>query len=342
MKKGKSLAHYRLADLLQLATDLQATTYGITIEEIIELLAARGKRPSRRTVQRMLNGLSGLGCFPIEDSDEKLLNLDTDHHLVKRWKLSGLPSAVLNLSETERALLERHLATMKQGPAAAALTKVIANSTNVKSMRLRGSLEELIERTAHTGRVSPRTAENVNQMSILEEAIEGREEISFLYRSQTAKKASVRAVRPLGLLFSRFGYLVASTGSRAPASYRLDLLKDVKLLGSYFEPKSDWDFKAWVDESFGVFHGDDLIRVKLRFSKKVADRAKQIVFHKSQSHSNSRNGELIVEFSCRGHREIIWEILQPDWLGEIKIEAPSALKDEYNEYLECARSAIST
>ena len=25
-----------------------------------------------------------------------------------------------------------------------------------------------------------------------------------------------------------------------------------------------------------------------------------------------------------------------------KIEAPSALKDEYNEYLECARSAIST
>ena len=135
---------------------------------------------------------------------------------------------------------------------------------------------------------------------------------------------------------------MASTGSRAPASYRLDLLKNVKLLGSYFEPKSDWDFKAWVDESFGVFHGDDLIKVKLRFSKKVADRAKQIVFHKSQSHSNSRNGELIVEFSCRGHREIIWEILQPDWLGEIKIEAPSALKEEYNEYLECARSAIST
>jgi predicted DNA-binding transcriptional regulator YafY len=158
---------------------------------------------------------------------------------------------------------------MKQGPAAAALTKVIANSTNVKFMRLRGSLEELIERTAHTGRVSPRTAENVNQMSILEEAIEGREEISFLYRSQTAKKASVRAVRPLGLLFSRFGYLVASTGSRAPASYRLDLLKDVKLLGTYFEPKSNWDFKAWGDESFGVFHGDDLIKVKLCFQRRL-------------------------------------------------------------------------
>ena len=335
------MAHHRLTALLQLATDLQATTVGLTYDEIIQTLKDRDTPASKRTVQRMLNGLLELGLNYEQDSDENILNQDEDHHLVKRWKLSGLPSSVLNLSETERAALERHLATMKQSPAAAALTKVIANSTNVKSMRLRGSLEELIERTAHTGRVSPRTAENVNQMSILEEAIEGREEISFLYRSQNAKKASVRAVRPLGLLFSRFGYLVASTGSRAPASYRLDLLKDVKLLGSYFEPKSDWDFKAWVDESFGVFHGDDLIKVKLRFSKKVADRARQIIFHKSQSHSHTRTGELIVEFSCRGHREIIWEILQPDWLGEIKIEAPSALKDEYNEYLERARSAIS-
>ena len=39
-------------------------------------------------------------------------------------------------------------------------------------------------------------------MAILVDAIEGREEESFLYRSQTVQKASVRAVRPLGPLFS--------------------------------------------------------------------------------------------------------------------------------------------
>ena len=93
-----------------------------------------------------------------------------------------------------------------------------------------------------------------NQMAILVDAIEGREEVSFLYRSQTAQKASVRAVRPLGPLFFRLGYLVAFRGSITPISYRLDLLKDVKLLGSYFELKSDWYFKAWVGESFGILH----------------------------------------------------------------------------------------
>ena len=40
-----------------------------------------------------------------------------------------------------------------------------------------------------------------NQMAILVDAIEGREEVSFLYRSRTVQKASVRAVRPLGPLF---------------------------------------------------------------------------------------------------------------------------------------------
>ena len=100
-------------------------------------------------------------------------------------------------------------------------------------------------------------------MAILVDAIEGREEVSFLYRSQTVQKASVRVVRLLGPLFSRFGYLVASTGGRMPVSYRLDLLKDVKLLGSYFELKADWNVKRWAGESFGVSHGDDLIKVEL-------------------------------------------------------------------------------
>ena len=47
---------------------------------------------------------------------------------------------------------------------------------------------------------------------------------------------------------------MASTGSRTPVSYRLDLLKDVKFLGSYFELKFDWNFKPRAGESFGIFH----------------------------------------------------------------------------------------
>ena len=48
-------------------------------------------------------------------------------------------------------------------------------------------------------KLTPTLIQDLNWMAVLEEAIEGREEVSFLYRSQTAQKASVRAVRPLGL-----------------------------------------------------------------------------------------------------------------------------------------------
>ena len=84
------------------------------------------------------------------------------------------------------------------------------------------------------------------------------EVVKFKYRPHNGNTAVLRQVRPLGLLFGRFAYLVASTGNRAPISYRLDLLENVELAGEYFEPKKSWNFKEWASESFGVFHGDAL------------------------------------------------------------------------------------
>jgi hypothetical protein len=37
---------------------------------------------------------------------------------------------------------------------------------------------------------------------------------------------------------------------------------------------------------------------------------------------------------------MIWQLLHPDFVGEVKIEAPNTLKDEYREYLELAKAAI--
>ena len=163
-------------------------------------------------------------------------------------------------------------------------------------------------------------------MRVLEKAIEGFEEVKFKYRAQKAKSAVLRQVRPLGLLFGRFTYLVASTGNRAPISYRLDLLENVEL----------------ANESFGVFHGDALWNVKIRFSKDVAKRAEKVQFHPSQKISHGRNGSLVIEMRCRGHRELIWELLHPDWIGHVKIESPEGLQKEYLGQLDRAKLAVNS
>jgi predicted DNA-binding transcriptional regulator YafY len=174
-------------------------------------------------------------------------------------------------------------------------------------------------------------------MRVLENAIDDLVEVKFKYRAQKAKSTVLRQVRPLGLMFGRFACLVVSADNRAPISYRADLLENVEITDTVFYPKEGWNFKEWASESFGVFHGDALWNIKIRFSKDGANRAEKVQFHPSQKISHGRNGSLVIEMRCRGHRELIWELLHPDWIGHVKIESPEGLQKEYLEQLERAK-----
>ena len=81
--------------------------------------------------------------------------------------------------------------------------------------------------------------------------------------------------------------------------------------------------------------------MKLCFSKKVASRVAKITFHSLQQMTRRSNGDLTLTWKCRGHREMIWQLLHPDFVGEVEIEEPSTLKDEYREYLERAKLAVA-
>ena len=104
--------------------------------------------------------------------------------------------------------------------------------------------------------------------------------------------------------------------------------------------KKHWNFIEWASESFGVFHGDALSNIKIRFAKEVAKRAEKVQFHPSQKISHGRNGSLVMELLCRGHRELIRELMHPDWLSFAQIESPDRLKEKYAEQLELAKTTV--
>jgi predicted DNA-binding transcriptional regulator YafY len=178
-------------------------------------------------------------------------------------------------------------------------------------------------------------------MRDIENAIQANLELSFKYRSQGAKKSLHRQVRPIGVVYNRFAYLIASTGNREAVSYRMDMLQDVKITDATFIPKEGFNFKEWVKESFGVYHGDELLKIQIRFSPDVAERASKITFHPSQEQRPRPDGSLILRIECRGHSEICHELMHPDWIGNIKIESPDKLIDAYSNQLERAKSAIA-
>ena len=53
------------------------------------------------------------------------------------------------------------------------------------------------------------------------------------------------------------------------------------------------------------------------------------------------NNLTIVYLKCRGHWELIHELLHPDWLGNVKIEKPEILRQEFKAYLSKCEAAIN-
>lgn len=319
------MAYTKLRDMLDLALELQVSSLGLTINQ---LMVRSGR--SRKTVERMLQGLADIGL------QVELSRLESDHHLTKRWRLrANLPGTLMTLQPNERAALERHLQTLPEGATTRAFAKLLGNQKPL-SNHLAIDEEELINRTAHIGRTGPRTQANEAQMAIFERAIQGFEKLELLYRALGRRRASWRTVDPLGLLFGRFGYLVAARGDNSatfrPVTFRLDLIENVRPTGEFFAAHDDWNLKDWAADSFGIYHGDDILDIRLLFTGEAAKRAEKVRFHPSQKMRRIRGG-LVVQLRCQGHRELIHELCHPDWLGQVQIDTPDSLRVEFNEYL---------
>ena len=328
-------------DLILLATDLQSSSVGLTKRQLKERVEARtGTIPSTRTLDRWLASLSVLGM----EIDYTLS--EQEHWNTKVYKLKSLPNSLLHLDEDERSSLERYLAnpnidTNTDKIVRQAISKVLATQDEPLSRTILHKTQELIEQTGYSGNIQPRITIDETQMAIIEKAIQLQQKITFKYKTQTSKRATQTTTLPLGLLFGRFGYLVCLGMSEKPIIYRLDLLQDVKETDKVGVRPLAFNFKKWCAESFGIFHGDKTINVEIEFSPKVSDRASKINFHPSQKMKFWKDKTLRLSMRCKGWREIIHEVLHPDYLGEVKIIQPQELKDEFKDYIKKCERVIS-
>jgi predicted DNA-binding transcriptional regulator YafY len=295
------------ATLLQFVALLQADRQGRTIPELMQEMEC-----SRRTVVRLLEELKSWGL------DERKGVRDSDHHLTKRYSLrSALPAGMLGLSAIDRAALESLLESLPGGSERQALTKLLA-AQSLAGVSASIDQETLIERVAYLGRVGPRTTIPQHTLTTIEQAIQAFERLTLVYRTPHKGKMVPRTVEPLGLIYSRFGYLVARQG-RTVKTFRFELIEDVQRTGEMFDA-SRFNFKEWAKESFGIYHGDELKTHRITFSPRVAERAASVQFHPSERKTRLPDGSLLVILRCRGERELLHEMQHPDWAGEVEIE----------------------
>lgn len=236
------MKHGALRDMILLAQELQISK-GLTMAEMLAFTER-----SRRTVERMIHGLFELGI------ETETAQAEGDHHLLKRWRLKKpLAAPLVALNEGERLALEGVAVTMPEGPARRALVKLLASQQSGVATGVAVDAHTLIDRTAYTGFVGPRYVGSETLIGQLERAIQGFEELKLSYLKDGEQEATVRRVKPLGLLFGRFNYFVGLETGKGVRTYRLNCIEGVELVGKTFKPPSWFDLKKYASESFGIY-----------------------------------------------------------------------------------------
>lgn len=121
----------------------------------------------------------------------------------------------------------------------------------------------------------------------------------------------------------------------------MDLIEEAERTSVEFEYPKNFNLKEWSAESFGIYHGDELLEVNLRFDASVADRAERVKFHSSQIATRLPDGSLQVILKCRGHQELFWELCHPDWAGHVRIESPESVIEVYQRFVDRLKERYS-
>jgi predicted DNA-binding transcriptional regulator YafY len=305
--------------VLALARELAASSEGITIDEMANIVHA-----SRRSAERLRDAVEtafgpldriedgrkirfrlaarGLGNFAAAPTAEELTELE---NAARALQASGA---------RERATLLRALGL-----------KIRASLRERDRRKLSVDVEAQLRAEAFACAVGPRPAADSGLLAALRRALLEGVQVAFAYGAPPRR----RKVVPYGLLFGPRAYLVARAGRHAePALFRLDAIHDLKRLDEPGAPPPDFDLAAYAERSFGVFQ-EAPEEVVLSFAPEAAADARSFLFHPRQTLEDGPDGSLIVRFRAGGLLEMAHHLMT--WGPGVTIVAPKALQDLMQE-----------
>lgn len=166
-------------------------------------------------------------------------------------------------------------------------------------------------------------------------------EIELTYEKLNGE-VSDRILQPLGLVYKRgVWYLVALRPDRKEyRTFRVDQILIANIKNRQFVYPDDFSLATHIGSSWGVFTNDEVQKVKLKFSSKVASRFKSQCYHRSQEILDKfPDGSIIVGLEICGLIELKgwllqWgkevEVLEPIYLQQMLVEAAREIVEVYS------------
>jgi len=173
-------------------------------------------------------------------------------------------------------------------------------------------------------------AEIIDQLML---GIEDSRAVFITYQSMQATEAVTYDIYPYGLSYHRGSlYLVGWAPQHEEIRHwKVDRVEDADVTEFHFQRPKDFDLREHFTKSFGVFHGDGEVHVKVRFSQEVARYVQESKWHPSQQLSPQADGSLVAEFDLDGTEEIKRWVLGFGRRAEVL--EPAALRDEVRDEL---------
>ena len=305
--------------VMQLATRLQGAHTGLTLDDIETELGV-----SRRTAERLRDAVE-LSFGPLDE-------VETDERR-KRWRLRSNPLRQLirvapgELAELESAAegLERAGLSERAQAIRAVAGKLRALWRPRRDEDAEDDLEVLMRTEGLAMRAGPRPHLEAGLLPLLREALTARRVVEFAYRAaRTTGTTSRQRVEPYGVLYGSRAFLVGPTDwADAPRLWRLDRMRDIRILGQTFERDPGFDLRRYAERSFGTFQ-EAPVDVVLRFGPDAAHDARNFLFHPSQTIDRHEDGTITVRFRAGGIEEMCWHLVT--WGESVTVEKPPRLR----------------
>ncbi len=182
----------------------------------------------------------------------------------------------------------------------------------------------------------------------LEDAARSRTKLSILYR-KWGEPAGERTISPLGIVYYWVldKWYVVATDDKQPQlvkTFAVDNILLCERTGEVFEPPGDFDLRNYYKYCWGIYHGDELTRVIVRFKNyyTVGLRVKEEVNHRETCVLTEDEDGLIMTDLVQGLNEFaVWlrsfgpavEVIEPPELRQQVIE-------EWRKTLACYEGGI--
>jgi len=115
-------------------------------------------------------------------------------------------------------------------------------------------------------------------------------------------------------------------------TFAMSRFRQIRASGQTFVRPADFDPEAYARKAFGIVGGEEPIKVRLLFEPKLVVYITERQWHPTQEFRTHPDGRVEMRLETTGRKELIRWVLS--WMPDIKVLAPSSLRDRIVEKLQ--------